>query len=918
MPTLSPLFFQKLIAEMSDFERQELDYQLEQIYGNKPHAYEQIQDFALCKHQLLALLNHIVSLNPEKLQLFATYAEKVALLTETSAPPDLLITLGAAKTTLENSLPAIRSRYNQVDHASLNSFTVNLCYAGAYANLEYALTENFLDKSSLFNLVHIAKRDLVLQFAKQFLQQYQLVEHSGNEVHLANSLFNYVADSYGLALIEDQFAAPFALEQLEQFKSYLEIAMNAASLGEKIAQFLPALPATNITDMTQIKILDDFFQALGEKNPGHAQYQLLYINDEIDDIPTLIPKKGTIFLRSCIIASYLEKAGFMQGTEVIVNDTNLIFSGQHLVKREGDAYTLPTDNELAGLLDFPDIPIPMYFILQQMSTEAVLHRYLQHRQNEPTAEVLDILLVRPDLTSPMLDSLFSDLQNVPARAHQIAWYAFYNRIPFSDEQLVHLLGCFSYVELVNLLQWAIKKDNAELTWFLVAYKANLMPRETIVEGAIQFNARDILKLLGRNWDLNQMRIREIPLVHYVLRVNRLDMLATLKECGVDLNQKANGISAVHTAALKKNIPALRMLKELGANLNEKSVGGQTVASIAIDRDDMDVLIELHRLNVDLSPAEDVPLVNYAIMRERPGIIVTLETLAQLGVGMSELDQRGLTPLHLAISIERIDIIDKLHELGADFNKLNQQGLSPASFAAIRGGYKILKRFKELGVDLDAQDDSGATALYYAASGGYTQSIRTLNGLKVNVNIANNEGNTPAFIAAANGHDRALDRLVKCKANLNTLNRKGESPAFIAAVRGHFTIIELLGALGVANQPVRLSAHYASELLNAPTAVAAKAAKIREYIATNKGFVTLTPQDIAEIMGHTEIIKFFNKRNPKAGFFAAPSHENYGQNKARGKRDYNSMFPGASSSKKPKQVDDADYPAEEHQYSLDGA
>lgn len=822
MPALSPLFFQKLITEMSANERQELESQLELIYGGKPRAYEQLEDFTVCKEQLLLLLNYIVSLNPEKLELFATYAQRVALLTETSAPPDLLITLHSAKTTLENALPAIMSRHNHIDRAALNSFTVTVCYTGANANIENALTENFLDRSSLSVMIHMAKRDLIMQFAKQFLQEKELIENAGNEIHLVNSLFNYVADSCGLSMVEDKFARTFPLETLSEFQEYLEINLDVACLITKISQFLPALPTVDITTREQTEMLDNFLQALGEKAPG-SQYSLLYTYDEDSDIPTLKAKPGRDALQSCVIASYLEKASFIQGSEFFVDDFRVICSGLHFINGNG-SYTLFNDEELIKILEIPNSPIPSALVLKQISTQALANYYLARHDKDSGKEIIYILC-RRILSSRILKKLHHDIVSYPhaEKGQDIAQLIFYNykQMDFSKDEYIYLATLIENDKLEAILRFAIRTDSSNLVDFLIEYRGNILSFAQITNLAVAHNAINVLKLLHRkNVDLNQIVFAGLPICHLALKHRRLNLLPVFKELNVDLNQKAGmgtdtptanrGQALVHMAASTKNTALLQVLKGLDANPYEKSATGETVISTAIQKGDIDFLTELAGLGIDFTSPEacieGIPLANYAIRKESDETPKILETLKGLGVSMNEMDLEGLTPVHLAAMSGNAAILRKLHELGADFKKPNRNGLLPLAYTVTTGAPATLMAFNEFDdVDFNEQDSAGNTALHHAVSKGLRNFVRTLSSLSVNPDIQNAKGETPAFIAAAKGRKNVLSQLKRMGANFNIPNAEGKTPVYAAVINGHLPCIDALMKYGVDLSQIHLNA-----------------------------------------------------------------------------------------------------------------
>lgn len=808
MPVLNKLFFQNLIKEISPAERQALNNKLAEIYAAPPREYQNLEkDFAICKQQLLTLLEYIINLNTDTLQVFEKYASKVSQLTPTSAAPDLLITLGAAKTTLENALPAIITRHETVDKAALDNFTVTLCYNGAYANLEYALTENFFDRTSLSDLVHVAKRDLLMQFAKEFLRSKKLIEHPGNEIHMVNSLFNYIAVAYGLPLQVDKFASNIPLAILQQFQNYIRTMVNADTLVKKVSQLLPALPEANITEMSQFKMLEDFFQTLGEKNPGAEHYQFLYNLEELED--SYVVKKGIKEFQSCILASYLEKAGFISETELTIGNKRVMYSGEYLVAVNDGSYSLLSDTDLSELLPFVNTPSLFNSIIKQMSSEVLLIRFMEYQEidmlsTNKRSYAFTELMRRPNLPLHLVEQLYSNLVNSQdnTKLRALASYVFINRHALSQDKLTHLASKFSDEEIKGLLRYALKNDYSDIAAFLLQFNANLMPLKDVVELAIKLNAIKTLEMLSQNnVDFNQISCSGLTVPLVAIKYNRPHLLVRLQEWGVNLNTSASvegstpepyrGRSPVHVAAFTGDIQLLQLLHRLGADLTQRSFFSETAASVAVKNDKSAVLTELHSLGVDLNLAYEhpkSPLVHQAVSY---GNMDVLKTLRYLGLSLDAYNDSGQTPAHIALVNKLPTILKTLHELGADINKANSKGITLASQAAMVVNIPVLKLLKELKVNLNAQDTDGATAIYHAAANRKVQSIRSLKRLKVNLDIPNKDGNTPVFIAAAEGYNKVLYWLAKYKANLNTVNNKGESPSYIAAVNNRVNCLDEL-------------------------------------------------------------------------------------------------------------------------------
>ena len=141
-------------------------------------------------------------------------------------------------------------------------------------------------------------------------------------------------------------------------------------------------------------------------------------------------------------------------------------------------------------------------------------------------------------------------------------------------------------------------------------------------------------------------------------------------------------------------------------------------------------------------------------------------------------QAGWTPLHIAASAGRDEIVKALIDKGAPINAVNQNGCTPLHYAASKNkqevwlpvllelvllsenvfGYMNFSSFffplflflclqiaimlLENGADPDATDHFESTPLHRAAAKGNLKMIQILLRHNASVNIQDSEGNTP--------------------------------------------------------------------------------------------------------------------------------------------------------------------------------
>uniref|UniRef100_A0A493U247 Proteasome 26S subunit, non-ATPase 10 n=1 Tax=Anas platyrhynchos platyrhynchos TaxID=8840 RepID=A0A493U247_ANAPP len=88
-------------------------------------------------------------------------------------------------------------------------------------------------------------------------------------------------------------------------------------------------------------------------------------------------------------------------------------------------------------------------------------------------------------------------------------------------------------------------------------------------------------------------------------------------------------------------------------------------------------------------------------------------------------QAGWTPLHIAASAGRDEIVKALLDKGAHVNAVNQNGCTPLHYAASKNKQEIAIMLLENGADPDATDHFESTPLHRAAN-TFIYSQDTLN------------------------------------------------------------------------------------------------------------------------------------------------------------------------------------------------
>ncbi|MCC5640463.1 ankyrin repeat domain-containing protein [Nostoc sp. CHAB 5844] len=187
----------------------------------------------------------------------------------------------------------------------------------------------------------------------------------------------------------------------------------------------------------------------------------------------------------------------------------------------------------------------------------------------------------------------------------------------------------------------------------------------------------------------------------------------------NLNQE---ITKIFDAILNNDLSKIRKLVASGANINQKHPHSKLTPLIQA--------INLHQIEVIkllIEVGADVHLYQY-IQTTPLGLATSwgnneiVQLLLQAGAN-PDLGGIDNPPLHRAVLIERIDIIQTLIEAGASLNHLNASHFTPLMVAANNGKIEIVKLLVETGsVYINAKDEEGETALDKAIYWGYQEII----------------------------------------------------------------------------------------------------------------------------------------------------------------------------------------------------
>ncbi len=189
---------------------------------------------------------------------------------------------------------------------------------------------------------------------------------------------------------------------------------------------------------------------------------------------------------------------------------------------------------------------------------------------------------------------------------------------------------------------------------------------------------------------------------------------------------------------------------------------------------------------------------------KSGNIASITELLNSGANINIKDDKGETPLHLAVTGGFTSVASILLERGADAGLANMKGVTPLMIAAFKNYTDIVKLLIAAKVAVDSESRNGFTALMLASQAGNLEVIKLLldSGAQIEKNTAH--GNSALHSAVYGGKPEAVKLLIDNGADPNSpIAPNQTTPLILGVQRGFDTVVELLLSSG-ANPDFNLS------------------------------------------------------------------------------------------------------------------
>ncbi|EFA03955.1 hypothetical protein TcasGA2_TC014099 [Tribolium castaneum] len=315
----------------------------------------------------------------------------------------------------------------------------------------------------------------------------------------------------------------------------------------------------------------------------------------------------------------------------------------------------------------------------------------------------------------------------------------------------------------------------------------------------------------------------------------LPTLQILLNNAAEINAKtADGLTALHLAAINGKLDVVEELVTRGAKINDKDLSGNTPLVYSVLNNHLDVVIFLtengakveddsrllctatnndfrecipvlvqNGANVNAKNVDELFPLHLALICSNSCVEVLLNNGADPDVKFSD---KNLAALHIAAVKRDIFSMVLLTSYDADVNTVNSDRLTPlhilcdgdltlqdfqtlTHFEHIRDQYSIgynshdcIKELIKKGANPNFQDEMGATPLHFACKYKNTEIIKLLIDSGADVNAQTAEQQTPLHIAMALRKMQVVDLLLEAGALLDITDEYGNKPLDYALKR----------------------------------------------------------------------------------------------------------------------------------------
>jgi ankyrin repeat protein len=379
---------------------------------------------------------------------------------------------------------------------------------------------------------------------------------------------------------------------------------------------------------------------------------------------------------------------------------------------------------------------------------------------------------------------------------------------------------YSLSSRVSPLDIALAVGYSGVAELLVAAKADLnapdgQGRPPLFNAVVGGQKAMVDLLLNRGADVNVRDSKGDTPLHWAAQQGKQDLVAALLAHKADVNAKASpgsvaelaGSTPLHLAAARGQRASVEALLAKGADINARDEKGETSLLLAAKNKFPEVVATLLAAKADPNlPASETwqrkdwaPLHEAIANRDKavaelllnhganPEARIASEYPSQSG---STHARKG-TPLLMAVSDDRPELVRLLLEHKADPKVVSDTGWRPLALAVSKGNTVLVEELLKHGADANAPNPSGTPPIVMAVDQVNTNLVTLLSLHGADVNTLSKDQFPPLHLAVLKRRIDLVELLIAHKADLNLQTASGDTPLHRAVSVGSKELIELL-------------------------------------------------------------------------------------------------------------------------------
>ncbi|EXJ88377.1 hypothetical protein A1O1_05307 [Capronia coronata CBS 617.96] len=289
-------------------------------------------------------------------------------------------------------------------------------------------------------------------------------------------------------------------------------------------------------------------------------------------------------------------------------------------------------------------------------------------------------------------------------------------------------------------------------------------------------------------------------LHRAARGGHTETVAFLLEQNADiLAADITGNIPVHLAVRSGRIATVQTLLEHDPDLKHEQIftrdrKGSTPRVVAFYTAHYDIHKYLRAAEWDVlgyTPNEASKLTRAIELDDIEAVRPHLDAHAD---ALTQPDEDGQPPLHVALQEARVEIVKLLLQRGASIEAVGYHGWRPLHIAASLGNLELVNLCLAHNADIETRTNTSQTPLHKAASSHSVAVVRRLLEAGANPSATNERGMTSLHVAA-HQNDIAIVRLLVLEYGVDVLarDRQGLTPALWAERSAHLAVHAFLGA-----------------------------------------------------------------------------------------------------------------------------